>query len=298
MAATLFGEVPERELTSTADSKERKRVFLVRTSAKTEYGEDVMLAPGVPQYGDIHPRNAAMVARRFKPKQDRRAWWKWTLEVGYVVPDQQEDPEDNPDDNPLLRDAEITYSTESITIASRGEVDASGNITKAIVNSAGEPYDPTPEEEIQVLLVTYRRWEVPNFSVSLFYSFQNAVNDGNFAIGDLTIGEGFAKVIMLVGKTERHLDPDDVETKYREFEYRIMVNPLGWDLEVLDWGTFYFESNEKKLFVDEQNQEFGLLDGSGGRLTGDPPAPGTEVYNKWKNKERKDFSLLNLPAGP
>lgn len=293
--AYLKGETSGRGYTSNPKSGTSNRTFIVISTAKTEDGGDIQSVAGIPIYGDQHPRHAFHFADSFTVKQDSKAWWKWTVAVSYKLPDIKSEDPNQTYVNPLNDPPDVTTTTETITIAARGEYDSGGTLTKAIANSAGEPYDPHPEEELDLLVINIARNELPNYSVSLFYDLQNSVNSGSLSFGDATIEAGHARIRLAIGSKQVFVPPGENPTPiyYRRYVYTIVANPLGWDLELLDWGTFYNESSEVKKFIDEQ-KEFGLLDGSGGKL-GDNAAP---VYNTWKNKKRANFGQLNLPSGP
>ena len=287
--AQLIGEDRARKF--NRDSRER--AFIVKSTAKTEYAEDIAAVVPV-DYGDAHPRNAGYYAKEFDATQDSSCWWKWIAVVKYARKEGQEDPDGNPEDLPLLRDPEISIDTETISIAARGEVDSSGDLVKAIATSAGEPYDPSPEEELEILLVNITRWELPNFSMAQYYAYQNGVNDAAFMFGDQSIAEGHCKIRTRIGRRERHVANDGTETEFRQYDYTLAVSPLSWDIELLDFGTYYLDAGGNvKKFIDE-GKEFGLLDGAGGKL---PDAADPE-YNTWKNKRRVDFTALSLPTGP
>jgi len=293
----------------TSDDITSRRTFIVIAESRTESDFDILNSTGFPvRYGDLHPRNAGVFALDFSVSQDSKHWNKWTVEVGYKRPEESQDAENNPDDNPLLRQPDISYDTESVTVAAVGERDSNGNVTKGIVTSAGEPYDPHPEEEIEILLINITSWELPWFSVRDFLALQNGVNDAAFTFGDATFGEGQAKVRIRFGKTEQYTlkDPDNPNSapgtvvRYRQRDILLAVNPLGWDLSLLDFGTYYrAEGSIRRFIEDEQDaQEMGLLDGQGGRLADGNPIGSNAVFNFWKNRKRVPFGFLNLPAGP
>ena len=107
----------------------------------------------------------------FLPKQDDREWNYWVVEVGYRSPESGVATEQL---NPLLRPAEINYDTETTIYFAPGTVDnETGTLTGVYANSAGEPYNPPPEEEIQIFVVHINRFEQENFSVQLLHDYNN-----------------------------------------------------------------------------------------------------------------------------
>lgn len=310
--ARFHCETPGRNSQLTASSITSSRTFYVIAESRAESDFDIFGATGMPvRYGDRHPRNVGVFALEWSATQDPRHWYKWTVEVGYTRPEENQDSENNPDDNPLLRMPDISYDTESVTIAATGERDADGNVTKGIVTSAGEPYDPHPEEEVEILLINITRWELPFFSVVDFLRLQNGVNDAAFTWGDATFEEGQAKVRIRIGATQQHTlkspaDPNDPNdrpgqiVRYRQHDILIAVSPLGWDLRLLDFGTYYNDDGAIKRFIEDGSdaKEMGLLDGAGGKLADGDPIGSNAVFNFWKNRTRVPFDFLALPAGP
>ena len=294
---------------STDDITSSRRFIIISTN-RNESDFDIFAATGLPvSYGQRHPRNAGVFALDWSATQDSRHWYKWVLEIGYKRPEENQDADSNPDDNPLFRQPDISYDTESVTVAAAGERDSDGNVTRGIVTSAGEPYDPHPEEEIEILLINITRWVPPFFSVRDFLRLQNGVNDAAFTFGDATFQEGQCKVRIRIGKTEQYTLKDPMGTpgavvRYRQHDLLLAVNPLGWDLRLLDFGTYYKDGGGKiKRFIDDGDdaQELGLLDGDGGKLPApaDGEAVGSNaVFNFWKNRTRVPFTFLALPAGP
>lgn len=294
--AYLYGEDLGRKYSVDKDTREADRQFKVIAETRAEDADDILLVCGV-AYGDLHPRAPAIYAKKFSASQDSKVWWKWTVTVKYVkLESENEDPDNNPLENPLDRPPDISIDTESIMVAARGEVDATGATVKAILTSAGEPFDPVPEEEMEILLISITQWELPSFSMALYYSYQNAVNNAAFNFGDLSIAEGQAKLRIRVGKREYFVAPDDgTVIPFRQFDYVIAVSPLGWDLELLDWGSYYLVDGKQRRFMeDKDKREMGLLDGSGGKL----PLASAEHFLNFKNKKRVNFAALNLPTGP
>ena len=298
--AYLKNEMMGRNGGLSKDGSNAKRKFLVIAQSKTEYGPDMVAVAGMPDYNDFHPRFAGLYAKEYSWTQDSKVWWKWIVTVTYkqLEPGDKEDPTENPFDNPLDRDPEIGVDTQTIMVAAKGEVDATtGAPTEGITTSAGEPYDPTPEEELEILVVSITRWDLPGFSIQTYKDYQNSVNDASFTFGDLTIEEGQAKVRIRINPKEFWVSPDDGSTiPFRQFDITLAISELTWDLELLDWGTYYIDSGGKiKRFLDDtEPREFGLLDGFGGKLgTG-----AAEVFNTFKNKKRVDFAPLALPSGP
>lgn len=284
--ATLIGEDRARKF--SVDN--RQRSFIVRAANRDEYAEEIIAACGV-DWGDFHPNNAGYYAKDPTVEQDSGCWWKWTVNWDYARITADEDPENNPEDNPLLREPQMTYDTQTISIASPGGYDDDGELIP-YVSSAGEPYDPPPEEDLEILIISITRWESPGFSLSEYFNYQNSANSDAVTIGDLGIQPGFIKLRLRIGKREKHVANDGTVTPYRQFQYVLAVSPLTWDIILLDQGSYYRDDAGDPVKFTSQNKEFGLLDGSGGQLADDADP----VFKNFKNKKRVPFAPLNLPS--
>lgn len=299
MATTLKGELTERRGGLSGGKGSRSRRFIVVSDNKSDFESTVFATTGLPKYNNLHPDDPTLRARGFNAEQDREAWWKWIVTVDYEEPSPSSDPDANQFDNPLDKPPEIETYTDSIMVTARGEVDASGNLIKAIKNSADEPYDPAPEEELDVMVIQISRFAIADFSVSLYQQYNNAVNDAAWTFGDKTFAEGQVKIKIRIGPALFWRHPETgASFRYREYVFELFCIPHTWDIELLDWGTSYLDGATRKRFIDEPQpgtgNEFGLLDGSGGKL-GPTDEP---VWLKWKNKKRVAFGPLNLPSGP
>lgn len=297
--AYLKGELKGKTGEVSNDGQRAVRRFVVVSTDRTEGFIDIVaVVLAVAAHGSAHPNASGIFASKYSATQDDSAWFKWTVVVDYEPPEfSQDDPATNPDDNPLLRQPAISYDTESIFIASRGEVNSSGEIIKGMVNSAGEAYDPVPtEDEVDLLLINITRWRTPFFSLSAYFDLQNGVNQNAFTFGDLSIPARHCKVRLRMSETRIHTSPNSSQVEYRQEDLLLVVHPLSWDLTALDFGTFYKDGGATKRFIEDGSdaKEFGLLDGNGGKKADNA----TEVYNFWKSRKQIPFTFLNLPAGP
>lgn len=295
MAGTLINELRGRQYGAVLNSNKATRKFQVRSDDQTDDGPDLMdgSVAGLPEYGDAHPKNANLFATRLEAAQDSEAWWLWVITIKYEQP-QFNGEEQTP---PLSRTARISYETEILMIAAVADRNTTtGAVEDVVGSSAGEPFDPAPEEELEILIINVQRWEAPGFSVATFYDYNGAVNSAAFTWGDQTIGVAEAKLRMRIGPEETYINPADNTTEaYREYNYQIAVSPLGWDLVVLDRGTYYKDGSNIKKFLDDFSEPYvGLLDGSGGALA----SGGTPVFRTFNTRKRRAFASLSLPAGP
>lgn len=112
----------------------------------------IISAPGLPRLWTPYITPAGAVdllswVRRVNVKQDTQDPYLWRVEVQYS--NKVERPDINQQENPLLRPAEISYDTEIQMVATWNDED--GN---AILNAAGDPFDPPLEREVDALIMT------------------------------------------------------------------------------------------------------------------------------------------------
>ena len=301
MAGIIIGEQRGRgsSISLFPNEQTETRMFNVRSDSRTDFSTDILSAPGVPRFGDAHPRNTRIYALDFQTTQDDEAWWLWVVEITYRIPEDGNDPTG---DDPLAWDPIVTMDGEEALIAIDYAVDpTTGEPFEAAVNSAGEPFDPPPETELELLNIVVQRNEPEAFSVSTFFDYYNAVNDASWTFGDMTFLEGQVLLKPRISSVQIYVsNTTGQETRYREVTYNLRCNPLGWDVKLLDAGTFELIFADKVAFMTNMvgdipaQPRIGLLDGEGSELqSGSDP-----VYITIKTKKRRNFDALNLPSGP
>jgi len=254
--ATLIGTVIKEEYNLQPGSTSGLRGFKVQAASKTESIYSIIGASGV-NYGSAHPDDPTLYALDFSASRlDDRNWHAWLVEAGYQNPDDQGTDYQL---NPLLRDPEISYDTETTIFVAPGTVDqVTGTLTGVFANSAGEPYNPQPEQELEILVVNIQRNEDSNVSVQKFYDYAGAVNSDTFSIGDFSVGPRFAKLRPRIGRTQVWKNPaTGALTSYRQVNYEIKLHPLGWDIVLADAGSYHLMMDGsmliKKPFITNGN---------------------------------------------
>ena len=304
MGAVSIGEKRGREYQLQPGSTSAKRGFKVRIDQRNENIYSILGAAGV-DYGAGHPDDSTLYALDFSAKQFRDSWQHWDVDIRYQNPDELGTDFQL---NPLLRAAEIDYDTETDFYVAPGTVNQStGELEDVFMTSAGEPYDPQPEQEVQILVVNISRNEPASFSVDLFARYNDSTNSAAWTIGDYTAQRGQAKLRARIGRAEIWKNPaTGAVTVFRPVDYQIKIHPLGvWDIVLADAGSYYKEPpagggagpDLQVPFVTTDMPPvpyIGYLDGSGGKL-GDGANP---VFNQYENKRRLPFSALFLPPGP
>lgn len=229
-----------------------QRTFRVFTDDTLDGPIQVRTALGIPRVGDPYITatefDAGSRCQNVEGAQsdDPNVW-----QVTATYSSKKEDPEKDKDD-PLDRAAEIEWSSEKVSRVM--DRDLTG---KAVVNSAGEKFDPPIEVEESLPLVTITRNE-DSYNYSLGLQYQDAVNSDPFFGFD----PGQAKIKEIRARSQ--FENDQYTWKVT---YAIVFKREGWQTEVLDQGYWSVnEDGDKVLIKDVDNKPLSapaLLDGNG-----------------------------------
>lgn len=156
--------------------------------------------------------------------------------------------------------------------------------TKAIVNSAGDYFDPPPTMDDSRPVLRIVRNE-QTYSPTLALSWKDTINTD--------VWNGFAARTVKCGEIPAELRWNQECGYYYEVTYEFEINPSGWKKEVLDQGLRKLVSGAQQAITDSKGQPVTspvLLDGSGAPLASgaDPVFLQFSIYNE------AAFSGLNL----
>lgn len=230
--------------------------------------------------GDRHPVGAYAFLKTLTPSPtENRKVWRVTgqYEQGSVP---------SWPGNPLEAPSEVAWGSATYTEPAGEDID--GN---AIVNSAGQPFDPplTIERRALVATIVYND-EI--FNPAQAYYFQGAVNDNATTIGNLNVQARQAKIIEIAATKQYY---EDIE--YWQVTVKVEINADTWDRQVLDQGLYEKDPDDatKRVRMTTDDGE-GVteplkLDGSGNKLD---PQSADPVFLTYKTFREMDFGLLNL----
>lgn len=205
----------------------------------------------------------------------------WLVTVNYGPYDAQTFGP-NPIDHPL----KISFGFAKYEkVVDKTVPDEDGN-TEAIVNSAGDYFDPPPVKDDSRPLIKITRNE-PTYDPLRAKEWKDAINQDAW--------NGFDPGTVKCGEIAAELAWSQECQFYYIVNYEFEIEPDGWALEVLDQGLrSYDTSTEKQVAIaDEKGEPVTspvLLDGDGQQLAGgaDPVFLTFDVYNK------RDFVDLKL----
>lgn len=267
-----FGKITENK---------SKLVWLAVTDSITDdenivglhgWSNDILPVPFV----DAHPLYETQLCREVSFSQDSSAPCKWDIEATYSSELLKQADQTNVTD-PSERPAKIKWKAQQYRRAISEDLD--GN---AIVNSAGDYFDPPPEIDSSHWVATIEKNvpAVPTFILS----YTDAVNSDSFTIQGMTVNEKVAKIVD-IDISDRQTEGD---FNFYVFTYSLEFRPETWRLKVLDQGFRYDDAGDIKQITDSSTPPRPitspkLLDGSGGILAN--PSPGNaefitfDVYN-------------------
>lgn len=277
MTITYLGE-RHAPATNTKGARSYTRSFKLITSAKTERAYHVGSHASLPVIGEVHPDDAGAWCTTLQVDPSD-PWKGWTVTAEYST---ERELAETPTSDP----AEITWGSEQFQKAA-----ITNYAGQAIVNSAGDPFDPPimiddsrPYVTVSKNLATVPTWVM---------TYQDAVNSASFVVDGITVGTGLAKMqnISVSPRQSRN------GTSFRTVTFTIHLQKQGWLSKVLDAGfrevAYGGELQNIRNPGDEELPAAPVpLDGAGMALT--DPSPANAVYRYDTVYETKDFSALPL----
>lgn len=252
-------------------------VYRVVTNNFTD--EAAVVRSILPQIGSVYSFDARAFLRRVSTSQSI-AKTVWIANLFYSTEFEVEpDPTDDP--------ARITWGFEKFQRAVFEDKDGKG-----IVNSAGDPFDPTVMIDDSRQIVTLRK--NLGFVPSWILTYRDAVNLAAFTVDGVSVGARIGKIddIQISEVQERN------DIFYRALTLKIAMNPDTWDTKVLDQGFRKKDPSDgtkrNNIISDDGTDPAKpvLLDGSGAVLAN--PTAATAVFLEFTILKEKDFSVLPL----
>ena len=277
---------PRRGESEGPDASSATRRWRIQTDNRYDTEHIVYAAGVLPNRHDPLPENGFLTARRIRLEQrsDTPYFWEATVEYSSAPMDREEqEKEDFPDplDRPAIRRWGTVQYREAV------EKDRFGN---AVVNTAGDLYDPPPERDVSNWTVTITKnvASVPDFVID----YQNTVNDDDITIGGLSVAAGQAKMQSIeIGE-----EITESGSTYYQFSYTLEIKWAGWQLELLQQGLRQVDpaDDSKRIpCVDKNGDPVTspvLLDADGEQIA--TPLTTAAVYVEHEIYWREDFSKL------
>lgn len=253
------------------------RAFIFSTSLASEDEYHILAHPSAPKNGSAHPSDSgAFVTSRRAECTDGQNGWLLTCEYS---------SERQYNEDPTADPAAISWDSEQFQ--KPAVFDKDGN---AIVNSAGDPFDPPNmmDDSRRIVTVTKNLATVPSWILT----YQDAVNSDNFTVDGVPVTAGQAKMQRVsVGEVQSRNG-----ISFRPVVFEIHLQRDGWLLEPLDAGFREKAGSLRINILNDGDLEPPTaptpLDGSGAVLTN--PTAATCVFLSFSVYDTAAFSSLPL----
>lgn len=255
----------------------------------------IRAAVGLPQIYHPHSVDLGALCTTVDLRQQDTGWY-YDADIEYRS--DAMDPLQFPE-NPLNRPPEIEWSTEMKTVAATKDRD--GN---PIITASKETFDPPPEDEQIVLVLSYsRNLLLP--SITDRFDWVRTVNETAWygyepetaTVADLKIRAAHENNVSYlveswVIKIDRTLN--DVAITYGPTTYAAGTLGVGWNLRPLHRGFYQITGGARVLITDtagRAGQTESLLAADGSAL----PIGGTPVFLNFPMRDTADFNTLGIP---
>lgn len=262
--------------TSESGVRNYMRTFLVKTDDKTDSAYDLLTSGSLPDVGDVHPDDIGAWCTSVKPRNVGATPFFWNVTVSY-----SSDKELN--DDPLLDDPDISWGSQKFQEPIVDDINGD-----AVVNSAGDPFDPPIMRDVsrEVVTITANVASVPAW----VFSYKDRLNNATITIDGISILAEKAKCddITVANKAERN------EIEYYPLTIRLSLREEGWAKQVLDVGFNEIDGSAGRaaILLDDGTEPKSPvpLDGNGQRLSN--PTTETAVILSFDIYPQVDFTVF------
>lgn len=244
---------------------------------------------------DRHPSSPILLCRTLEPVQTAESPLKWIITADYSsepLTIQQQQAQFTP---PLQRPAKISWRTNKYQQAIDKDVNG-----KAVINSAGDPFDPTMEVKRSKWLCTIIK-NVAGVPPQII-SFADGVNSAAFMVQGLSIPPLAARLDEInISELQEEVDGTGEHWQYFVFSWSFELELIkDWRLRPLDCG---FRANipgdgTKRQMILDDNQppqpvsSPALLDGNGYKLAN--PSRSNAVFLSFVGYPEIDLNAFPL----
>jgi hypothetical protein len=280
----IVTEIRENRHNDDLDRIENVRVFEVQLeAAEADTARTARLNCGVAT-NDVHPEDAGLRARRFTAEATggRAALKRYRVEVVYESP-----PPGETFGDPVLDDPVVRFGGRNVTAIAIQDKD--GN---AILTSSREWFNPPYEIETHPSVIGIER-NLATASSATMRQYRDSVN----SVGITIVGHALNARQGLLVNWEASSFRRSGYFRWRH-SYTIEIADGTWDVELLDQGLCYIDSNnvQRRIKVEgEPVEEPKRLDGAGTPLAFDA-LPSASVFLAFRIRSEQDWSALDLPT--
>jgi len=280
MTITFKNEIPGgRQGKNSLGIRTYQRQFRLITDNKNDGPYAIGSHASLPRIGSVHPEDASAWCRELTVENDA-PFAGWVVTANYSS---ERELSETPTSDPAV----ITWDSEQFQRPLIQD-----NTGDAVVNSAGDFFDPPPmiDDSRRVVSVQKNLTAVPTWILD----YQDAVNSDQFTVDGVTIAIGTAKMQRVsVGQ-------EDIRngTTFRQVTFTMHLQRDGWTMDILDAGFRRIDPGDSTkriaISLDDGTEPTtpALLDGSGGLLSN--PTPANAVFKTFSVYKTRAFSSLPL----
>jgi hypothetical protein len=268
--------------------------FLVLTNSLSDGALTVRNAWTLPRIMDVYADHNGTLDTGARCKNISVAstenWWKWKVTCSFdTKPRSKEDADKQEDENPLNRPAKISFSSEARKIAAQEDVNG-----KAMLNTAGDPFDP-PIEVTEYNLILEVEKNLPVFDPTVIVNYEGRVNENAFM--------GFERNRVLC----KHISASSQEENGISFwavKVTFAFHREDWSQPVLSQGTNQITAAAEKVSITDPKTKQAYtkpvpLDVNGRHITRAELLSGAKkpYFVPFQFHPFADFTALNLFPG-
>jgi hypothetical protein len=304
--------LPERATDSGLARFDLQRTLLIQTEQPTDDSLIIYGSGLIPGYLSSHPRlpRATMRRRVLKKVPSRESlWWECELEYSTAPIEERElQFATEADTNPLDRRSKITIeSMPEREFSEKGFLKGVGNALfpgefaeeeTTIMNSAGEPFEPSPGHDIEV-----SRWAI-NVEKNVdswplwLTDYENTINETPVVFR----GRFFGEATLKLGRIRMSDLKVEAFNLFYTVNFQIVYNSKTWDQDWLDQGYHELDRENpeklKPIYVNgTRPSRPQLLDGEGhaGYFSGTGEFIRAQpTYRTYRRYQAREFNILPL----
>lgn len=186
-----------------------------------------------------------LLCRSLSIKQDKAAPVKYNVTASYSsAPLSQSEKAEQVSANPLNRPSTHKWKTNKYNKAVHKDIDG-----KAVMNSAGEYFDPPPENELfrWTCTVTTNVEFIPAYILE--FAEGGPINTDSFTIQGIGVSERCARVVDMDIGEQQTVTVGENEVNYFAFSYSLEFRRENWKLRLIDQGTREVSTDDNRYRV-------------------------------------------------
>jgi hypothetical protein len=279
------------------------REFRVKiTDPSTDTVPLILSATGLPDIGDGFPGDTlSKCARKTARKQSEDDWQYWLVTCSYALNGPSGGTNDPTDDDP-----QISVDCEAVEVPfdrayNTDPADTFGNPTLAVLNSAGDPFDP-PAMTQRYRMVLQVQKNAKTFNLTTIFQYVNTTNSAATTVAGVTIPAKCG----LIRRISARKAWDGRGRAYWDVTYEIAIDRETFTRQLVDQGYRMLDDGLNRVQIRQSDINPAMAAGAqadqyvtepvhlleGLPLTGDGP-PQWLPYNPYY---AQSWASLGLPA--